>query len=88
MARILAASPLPTSKFSSASSRQTSAHARWLPSPLESLLLAPQVTIKPFRFLTVVQSPLPAFPSFSIYKRNLLKARVVTCVRVIERYRE
>jgi hypothetical protein len=74
MARILAASPLPTSKISSASSRQTSAYARWLPSHPSACSLRHKITIKPFRFLTVLQSPLPAFPSFSIYKRNLLKA--------------
>jgi hypothetical protein len=41
--------------------------------------LRPKIAIKLFRFLRVLQSPLLYFPSFGIYKRNLLKARVIIC---------
>jgi Domain of unknown function (DUF4136) len=38
-----------------------------------------EITIKLFRFLTVLQSPFLELPSVCIHKRNLLKARVVIC---------
>src|SRR5712691_6419261 len=39
--------------------------------------LGGQVTVELLRFLAVLQSTLPAFPSFAIHKRNLLEARVI-----------
>jgi len=36
-----------------------------------------QNTVKLLRFLGVLQSPLLQFPGVGIYKRNLLKARVI-----------
>jgi hypothetical protein len=38
-----------------------------------------EITIKLFRFLTVLQSPFLELPSVRIHKRDLLKARVVIC---------
>ena len=39
--------------------------------------LGREIAIELLRFLAVLQSPLPAFASFGIHKRNLLEARVV-----------
>src|ERR1700674_5621109 len=36
-----------------------------------------QLAVELLRFLAVLQSALPAFPSFAIHKRNLLEARMV-----------
>jgi len=40
--------------------------------------LGREIAIKPFRFLTVLQSPFLELSTVRIHKRNLLKARVRT----------
>jgi len=42
-----------------------------------------EIAIKLFRFLTVLQSPFSALPSFGIYKRNLLVAPIMILVRLL-----
>jgi hypothetical protein len=37
------------------------------------------MAVKPFCFLGVLQAPFFHFPSLGIYKRNLLRARVIIC---------
>src|SRR4029077_7097694 len=39
--------------------------------------LGSEIAIKLFRFLTMLQSPFAALPSFGIHKSNLLETRVV-----------
>src|SRR5882724_10403558 len=79
-ARIFAASPIHNSNFSSESSRsnQRACPLASHPDP-HARSLRPKIAIKLFRFLGMLQPPFLHFPSLGIYKRNLLKARVIIC---------
>src|SRR5262244_2985575 len=75
---ISAASPIHNSKFSSASNRSNQRACPLASIPHSHLhSLRPQVSVKLFRFLAVLQPPFFILSGLGIHKRNLLEARVI-----------